>query len=89
MKIIGAQVRGDVLVDSDTQYNNIMGENVTVAENIMARFYGIILKNLIIKKGATVYLHEKFQGELINEGGILYLFSGTGEIETFIVSNES
>jgi membrane protease subunit (stomatin/prohibitin family) len=83
MKIISEQIIGDLTVISNGQYNNIIGENVIVAENIMTRFYGIINKNLTIKKGATVYLHGNFFGKLINEGGILYVFDTNGKVSTF------
>jgi len=82
MKIVREQVLGDLTVISNEQYNNIIGENVIVSENIVARFYGIINKNLTLKKGATVYMHGKIFGKIINEGGILYIFDTTGKVLT-------
>lgn len=82
MKIVSEQITGEVSVKVDTQYNNFIGENVIVAENILARFYGVIMKDLVLKKGAIVYLHGKLHGKLINEGGTLYVFEASGEIKT-------
>ncbi len=82
MKIVSEQITGDVSVKVDTQYNNFIGENVTVAENVLARFYGLIMQDLVLNKGAIVYLHGKLLGKLINEGGTLYVFEASGEIKT-------
>ncbi len=82
MKVVSEQITGEVSVIIDTQYNNFIGENVTVAENILARFYGLIMQDLVLKKGSIVYLHGKLIGKLINEGGTLYVFEASGEIKT-------
>ncbi len=82
MKIVSEQITGEVSVKVDTQYNNFIGENVTVDENVLARFYGVIQVSLILKKGAIAYLHGKLIGKLINEGGTLYVFEASGEIKT-------
>jgi hypothetical protein len=87
MEIISKQVTGDVAVISDTQYNNFNAENVIVEENILARFYGVIKKDLQLKKGAIVYLHGKLTGKLINEGGTLYVFQASGDIDTFLADS--
>jgi len=83
MKTVSKQVTGDLSVNEDSQYNNIIAENVIVSENTLTRFYGLIKQSLHLKKGAIVYLHGKLNGKLINDGGTLYVFTASGEIETF------
>jgi hypothetical protein len=74
MKIIDSLVTGDVNVTSDTQYNNMVAENVTINENITARIYGIIHNEITIAKDATLYLHGKHYGQLINHGGKVQMY---------------
>lgn len=83
METIGSQVVGDLSVSSDTTYNNVLVNNVIVNENIIVRLYGIIKKDLTVKSGSTVYLHGRLQGNVINEGGVVYVFKPNGEVETF------
>ncbi len=82
MEIISKLITGNVSVCENTQFNNFIGENVIVSENILARFYGIIMKDLVLKKDAIVYLHGRLEGKLINEGGTLYVFAASGEVKT-------
>jgi hypothetical protein len=80
--IVDKQITGDIIVIRDTQYNNFIGENIIVDENTIGRFYGVINKSLLLRKGAIAYLHGKLHGKFINEGGILYLFPASGKVET-------
>lgn len=80
MEIIGSQVIGDLAVTSDAQYNNVFVENVIVSENVIVRLFGIIINDLFVKKGATVYIHGRCSGKIINEGGVVYIFHPSGEI---------
>lgn len=80
MDIIGSQVTGDLTVVADAQYNNVFAENVIVSENVMVRFFGIIQNDLTVKNGATVYLHGRLNGKIINEGGVIYVFHPNGNI---------
>ena len=80
MDVIGSQVTGDLTVVNDAQYNNVFAENVTVSENVMVRIFGIIKNDLIVKQGATVYLHGRYNGKIINEGGVIYVFHPNGSI---------
>lgn len=73
MKIITEEIKGDLRVTTDTQYNNVVGANITVEERITVRIFGTI-NNLYLRKEATVYLHGKITGNVFNEGGILNLF---------------
>lgn len=83
MKIENKRVTGNVVVKKNTQFNNIDAVTVTVEEGIIARLYGVVNKNILIKNGATVYLHGKFFGKVVNEGGVLYVFGPSGEILTY------
>lgn len=74
MEIIDSLVTGDVTITSDTQYNNMVAENVTINENITVRIYGTINNDIIISKDATLYLHGKHHGKLINNGGIVQVY---------------
>ena len=73
-KIIDTEIRGNIFIIRNTQYNKLNAVNVTVANNIKARLYGVIKGKLIIKKGARVYLHGKLEGKLENLGGEIHIF---------------
>ena len=74
-KIINTEIKGNLFVIRNTQYNNLNAMNVTVGENIITRLYGNIRGKLIIQKGAKVYLHGTVSGKLENHGGELHVFS--------------
>ena len=74
-KVIDAEIRGNLYIIRNTQYNKLNAVNVTVAENIRARLYGVIKGKLTIKKGALVYLHGSVTGKLENLGGEIHIFS--------------
>lgn len=82
MEIVKTKKRGDLTVTKDTQYNDLLADNVTVKEGITTRMYGIIKNKLTIEKDSVVYLHGKMPGEFINHGGTLYIFSPSGDITT-------
>ncbi|HEY6162949.1 MAG TPA: hypothetical protein VI112_17090 [Bacteroidia bacterium] len=83
MKTISDSIQGDLTIKEDSTFHNVYLQSLIVEENIMARLYGIVEDTIHIKKGATVYLHGKLQGEVINEGGIVYIFSPNGQIQSF------
>lgn len=83
MRIENDHVTGDVVISQNTQYNHIDARNVVVEENVVARLYGLIQENITVKKMATVYLHGKCSGKIINEGGVLYLFDPSGQVLTY------
>jgi hypothetical protein len=74
-KIIDTEIKGNLYIIRNTQYNNLNVVNVTVADNIKTRLFGIIKGRLIIKKGARVYFHGKLEGKLENLGGEIHIFS--------------
>jgi hypothetical protein len=83
MKIINKQVIGDVVVTRDTQYNNLLCDNIIIEEDVTARVFGIVGEDITLKKGATIYLHGRFHGKISNLGGILYLFLPNGGVESY------
>ena len=74
-KVIDTEIKGNIYIIRDTQYNKLNALNVTVAENVKVRIYGMIKGKLIIKKGARVYLHGSVAGKLENLGGEIHIFS--------------
>jgi len=73
-KIIESEATGDILVNENSQYNNIKADRVTILENITARLFGTIKFKLTINKGARVYLHGSILGEVENQGGEFYKY---------------
>jgi hypothetical protein len=73
-KIIEREITGDVLVNSDSQYNNINADNVTVGPHVTVRFFGTIKKTLVIHEGARVYMHGSMPGKVENLGGEFYKY---------------
>jgi hypothetical protein len=66
-KIIEAEVKGDIYIEINSQYNNVKADKVIVAESIQARLYGTV-NTLVIKLGAKVTLHGSVNGKTVNEG---------------------
>jgi hypothetical protein len=73
-KIIEDEITGDVLVDFNSQYNNINADTVTVSPNVTVRFFGTIKKTLVIHQGARVYMHGTVPGKVENLGGEFYKY---------------
>lgn len=73
-KVINTEIKGNLYIIRNTQYNKLNAVNVTVAENIRVRLYGVIKGKLTIKKGARVYLHGSVLGKLENLGGEIHIF---------------
>ncbi len=82
MKIKTKPVIGDLYILEDVQYNNVLADNVAVKENVIARIYGVVQKNLTIGKNAIVYMHGKVNGEIINNGGTVHIFGAGGIVKT-------
>jgi hypothetical protein len=76
------EVQGDVTVDKDTQFNHIHARIVVVKEGVMARLYGAVSNDIYLEKGSIVYMHGKISGKIHNDGGTLYLFKTSGEVDT-------
>lgn len=79
MKIVRLRLTSDLIIEEDTQYNDVTSKNVTVQKNVVTRIYGIISEKLIVKEGATVYLHGPLPGQIINEGGKVYVRTPGGD----------
>jgi len=73
-KIIESEATGDIVVEENSQFNNIKADRVTILENITARLFGTIKVKLSIYKGAKVYLHGNVLGEVENLGGEFYKY---------------
>ncbi|MES2566917.1 MAG: hypothetical protein V4565_08620 [Bacteroidota bacterium] len=74
MKIIDSIVTGNLFITADTQYNNVTADNVVIEENIKARIYGEIKKDITLNKGSKLYLHGNYHGEIINNGGEIEVY---------------
>ena len=72
LRIIEREITGTLTVTRDSQYNNLNAAIVIVEKNVTARLFGTISKQLVIKKGACVYLHGSIAGKIENEGGEFY-----------------
>ncbi len=70
LKVIDNQVAAVVKIDEDCQYNHIEAEKVIVAEFVTARLYGRV-KDVVVKKGAKLYLHGEVYGNIQNKGEIV------------------
>ncbi len=70
MKDFRKKVSGDIVIAEDSQYHKVHNANIIVEPNVTVRIFGSI-KDLHIKKNATVYLHGSLSGNLVNNGGLL------------------
>ena len=78
LKIINEEVAGVIRVTENTQFNKIHADKIVVSENITARLFGSV-KNIILKKGAKLFLHGVILGKVRNGGGEIFVFQeGTG-----------
>jgi hypothetical protein len=73
-KVIEAEMKGDLKVRSNTQFNNVNADHVTLFEDVSARVYGNIKHSITLKKGAKLYLHGKSQGTIQNDGGEIFIY---------------
>jgi hypothetical protein len=74
IKIITQETTGVVHITSDAQYNNLKADIVILSENVTARLYGNIKHTVKLKKGSTLYLHGKLEGQIENEGGRIHIY---------------
>ena len=84
MKIKTEQITGDLYILADTQYNDVLADNVTVKENVVTRIYGVIQKDINVGKDAIVYIHGKINGKVTNNGGTIYIFESGGNVKTIM-----
>ena len=74
MKIVMDKIRGDTIIDEDTQLNGMIVGKTTVSECTQLELNGMVVGNLVLKKASTVYLYGMVVGDVINEGGRLEVF---------------
>jgi hypothetical protein len=74
MEIIKNKVTGNLIIDKDSQYQNLEADTVIVEGNKTARIFGVVKKLILIKKNATVYFHGKIKGKVVNQGGNFHAF---------------
>ena len=72
-KIISHRVAGEIIINENSQYNDIDAERVTVLEGVTARLFGNV-NHIIIKKDSKTFIHGKQSGKIVNEGGRLYIY---------------
>ena len=73
-KIINTETKGEIHIKENSQYNNLKADRITVAENVSVRLFGTINEVLVIRKGATVYLHGTINGKTENQGGEIFIY---------------
>lgn len=83
VEIINEKSTGDLIINADTQYNDVLADNVTVKEDVTTRIYGVIKNSLTVEKGAMIFLHGKAPMKIINNDGTVYVFGPSGEVKTF------
>jgi len=73
-KIIETETKGEVHINTNSQYNNINARKVTVAENVTARLFGNVSQLLVLKKGSRIFFHGTITGRVKNEEGELFVY---------------
>ncbi|MCE3278974.1 MAG: hypothetical protein K0S44_1165 [Bacteroidetes bacterium] len=68
-------ITGTIVITNNIQYNNIEAEKVIIEENVTARLFGKITDKLVLKPGATLYLHGSIYGNVENKGGVLNIYN--------------
>lgn len=81
MKTIIEKVSGSLIVCEDTTYHYLSAVEVTIRENVVTRIFGVISDKLVVEKNAIVYLHGRCDGEIINNGGVVYRFLPSGYVD--------
>lgn len=74
MRIIVDIIKGDTVVEEDTQLNGMIVGKATVSENTLLELNGMVVGNLVLEKASTVYLYGMVVGDVVNEGGHLEVF---------------
>ena len=70
LKVISDEIVGVVKIHEDCQYNHIVADKVIVDENVTVRLFGSV-KDLVVKKGAKLFLHGIVHGSIKNKGQIV------------------
>lgn len=74
LKVFDSEVKGEVFIRRNSQYNNLNADKVVVFEGVIARIFGNIKNVIIIKKNSKVYIHGSITGKIENEGGEIILY---------------
>ena len=74
MNIIRNKIKGDTILNEDTQLHGMIVGLTTVSENVILQLHGMVIGTVIIREGSTVYLHGMVNGSVINKGGHLEVF---------------
>lgn len=72
-KVISEEVTGEINVTTDTQFNSIKADRIIISENVRVRLYGSVV-DVVLKKGAMLFLHGKIHGKLENQGGEVFTY---------------
>lgn len=70
LKVIDNEVASVVQIHENCQYNHIEAEKVIVDEYVTARLFGRV-KDVVVKKGAKLFLHGIVYGKIQNKGEIV------------------
>ncbi|MGZ3864506.1 MAG: hypothetical protein ACXVPN_16440 [Bacteroidia bacterium] len=73
LKVISDETVGVVQIRENSQFNQIKAEKVIIDENITVRLFGSV-KTIVVKKGAKLFLHGVFFGNIENNGGEIFIF---------------
>jgi hypothetical protein len=73
-RIVRELVTGAVHIEENTQYHDIQADEVCVHEGVRARLFGTVKNKITVKKNSKIFIHGSFKGEVINEGGRIYIF---------------
>ena len=73
LKIIHDEIVGVVKIKEDSQFNKIRADKVIIAENTTARLFGMV-KDIVLKKGAKLFLHGQISGTIENKGGEIFIY---------------
>ena len=70
LKIVDHEIHGVVKISEDCQFNKIEADKVIIDENVTARLFGTV-KDVVVKKGAKLFLHGIIYGQIQNKGEIV------------------
>ncbi|MDQ3046432.1 MAG: hypothetical protein M3R27_02710 [Bacteroidota bacterium] len=67
-------ITGCITIEKNIQFNNVEADEVVIEPNVTARLFGKIKERLVLKQGATLYLHGSIHGNVENNGGTIIVF---------------
>jgi hypothetical protein len=73
LRIIQEEAVGIIKVKENCQFNKVKADKVIVSENITVRLFGTV-NTIVLKKGATLFLHGIILGSVENKGGEVHVF---------------